>query len=449
MLSKTLLLVATVASAVTEAAPTTSNKPPLRFTADGTFHISVFNDMHFGENSAGQGPLWDGKTSQLMGNIMDAERPQLVVLNGDLISGDQYQRPDILDHVDRIVKPIAARRLPWASTYGNHDSNYNLSRDKMFQREKTYNGSYTERMVDGENAGVTNYYLPVYAADGYTSSGNSTDCLPELLLWFFDSRGGTYYRTHHGQPDWVDVSVVEWFNATSGQLAAAYGRVVPSIAFVHIPVHATKVLQTQGPGGHVDLRRHPGINDDKINGQSSSHGGGGNVTAHSGGRGGYGGNDVPFMQALAAADGLIGLFYGHDHGNTWCYRWTGRVDGLGVEVRRAPGLHMCYGQHAGYGGYGNWIRGGRQVVATREGVRAGTLRTHTRLETGEVVGAVTLNGTFNEDVYAAVPDTRTTMQLAGSKEQPTRAASTGARTGSPAAAAMVLVAALTLSALLC
>ncbi|TQV98855.1 hypothetical protein V2A60_007448 [Cordyceps javanica] len=419
------LMIAVLASTVAVAAPT--SKPPLQFTADGKFHISVFNDIHFGENAAGQGPLWDMKTSELMGTVMDAEKPQLVVLNGDLISGDQYQGKDILDHVDRIVKPIAARRLPWASTYGNHDSNYNLSRDQMFKREKTYNGSYTERMVDGQNAGVTNYYLPVYADDGCDASTASSQCVPELLLWFFDSRGGKYYRTHDSQPDWVDTTVVDWFTATSRQLAAAHGnKVVPSIAFVHIPIHAAAVLETQGPGGHVDLSRHPGINDDKINGQS--HAGppaAGNNATRSSRSGGYSGHDVPFMRALAAADGLIGLFYGHDHGNTWCYRWVGKVEGLDVDVGvngtgvngtgadTGSGLHLCYGQHTGYGGYGNWIRGGRQIVATRAMLRNRTLDTHTRLETGEVVGAVTLNSTFNDDVYPTVPDTRTTMHAQG------------------------------------
>ncbi|KAM3440726.1 hypothetical protein NHJ13734_003116 [Beauveria thailandica] len=424
MLAQTLLLVAALASAAAVVAAPTS-KPPLHFTADGKFHISVFNDIHFGENAAGQGPLWDIKTSTLMGTIMDAEQPQLVVLNGDLISGDEYQGRDILDHVDRIVRPVAARRLPWASTYGNHDSNYNLSRDQMYRREKTYNGSYTERMVTGSrpDAGVTNYYLPVYAAgcDPLSADEPSACRVPELLLWFFDSRGGKYYRTHTRQPDWVDETVVDWFTATSKQLADQHGRAVPSIAFVHIPIHAAAVLERQGPGGHVDLGRHPGINDDKINGQS--HGGWPRSNAKNATRTrgrGYTGHDVPFMQALVATPGLIGLFYGHDHGNTWCYRWTGKLDGLDVDAGSAGaggvGLHLCYGQHTGYGGYGNWIRGGRQIVATREGLRNGTLDTHTRLETGEVVGKVTLNSTFNNDVYDTVPNVKTFMPLSAGKE---------------------------------
>ncbi len=344
-----------------------------------------------------------------MGTVMDAEKPQLVVLNGDLISGDEYQGADILDHIDRIVKPIVARRLPWASTYGNHDSNYNLSRDQMLQREKTYNGSYTQRMVVGQNAGVTNYYLPVYdgACDPTTSA--ATTCVPELILWFFDSRGGKYYRTYDRQPDWVDTSVVDWFTSTSKQLAELYGKAVPSLAFVHIPIHAAAVLETQGPGGHVDPRKHPGINDDKIHGQSHvwTAKDGSNSTQQQG-RGGYSGHDVPFMQALVATEGLVGLFYGHDHGNTWCYRWTaGRIPGLDVEGKAGGGLHLCYGQHTGYGGYGDWVRGSREIFLSLDKLKDLVIDSHIRTELGDIINPVSLNATYGQDSYPVSPNDKT------------------------------------------
>jgi hypothetical protein len=32
--------------------------------------------------------------------------------------------------------------VPWASTYGNHDSQFNLSREALFQEENKYSLSY-------------------------------------------------------------------------------------------------------------------------------------------------------------------------------------------------------------------------------------------------------------------------------------------------------------------
>lgn len=361
------------------------------------------------EDAAGQGRLWDLKTAELMGTVLDAETSQLVVLNGDLISGDQYQGADILDHIDRIVKPIVKRNLPWASTYGNHDSNYNLDRDQMYKRETKYSNSYTQNMVDDKNAGVTNYYLPVY---GHGCDDSKSDCVPEMILWFFDSRGGMFYRTHTRQPNWVDSSVVDWFKATNSQLTKQYGKVVPSLAFVHIPPHITLQLQKDAKGGPFDLEKHPGINDDVINGQSHGWDKNGTATA---GKVGYGGHDMPFMEALVETKGLVGVFYGHDHGNTWCYKWKGKIGDIDID---GPGLNLCYGQHAGYGGYGNWIRGGRHIAVTLDQLKKSELDTHIRLETGDVVGAVTLNSTFNDDKYTKTPDTRTMMSLSGKSTTP-------------------------------
>lgn len=53
---------------------------PLRFSKNGTFQISIFEDLHFGENAWEQwGPQQDVKSTEVMNAILDAESPQLVV----------------------------------------------------------------------------------------------------------------------------------------------------------------------------------------------------------------------------------------------------------------------------------------------------------------------------------------------------------------------------------
>lgn len=114
-------------------------------------------------------------------------------------------------------------------------------------------------MVSNSNAGVSNYYLPVYPYNGSST--------PSLILWFFDSRGGFLYQTKNatgakvGQPNWVDTSVVNWFKQTNAQLTNQYQKTIPSLAFVHIPTNASQALQTIS---RVDPHHQPGINDDYI-----------------------------------------------------------------------------------------------------------------------------------------------------------------------------------------
>ncbi|KAK4068943.1 hypothetical protein Trihar35433_5522 [Trichoderma harzianum] len=377
---------------------------PLSFTRNGTFQISIFEDLHFGENAWDTwGPQQDINSVKVINKVLDKESPGLVVLNGDLITGENGFLENSTVYIDQIVQPLVERRLTWASTYGNHDHSFNISGEGILEREHRWPNARTRSMVPGRDAGVSNYYLPVYAA-----GCNELDCAPELLLWFFDSRGGFYFQERHpdgsqvGQPDWVDISVVRWFEQTNQQFVAKHGRNIPSLAFVHIPTEASQALQTERGRDTVNRNYQPGINDDYPAAQQAQ---GWCADGRNDGTCTYGGQDVPFMKAIVSTPGLMAVFSGHDHGATWCYKWDKLVPGMTVA---GTGVNLCFGQHSGYGGYGNWIRGSRQVS-----VDLGTLRenweakTWIRLESGDVVGSVSLNATYGNDWYPATPNNQT------------------------------------------
>ncbi|KAI0469855.1 calcineurin-like phosphoesterase [Xylariaceae sp. FL0804] len=367
--------------------------------------LSIFEDLHFGENAWDQwGPQQDINSVKVINEILDAESPGLVVLNGDLITGENGFLENSTVYVDQIVQPLVDRNLTWASTYGNHDYQFNLSGEAILARERRWpENSRTTSMVPGPDAGTSNYYLPVY--DYGCNKNQSGGCaVPELLLWFFDSRGGFLYQQTNatgdqiGQPDWVDFSVVTWFQQKQAELRGAYGRVVPSLAFVHIPTYASYALQAAG----VDPSLQPGVNDD-VPLAPQAQGWCANGTDD--GTCDYGGQDIPFMQAIATAPGLMAVFSGHDHGDTWCYKWDAQLPNMTVVP--VNGVNLCFGQHSGYGGYGNWIRGSRQVLVTKSQLASREVDTWIRLESGDVVGSVSLNATYGQDEYPETPDTMT------------------------------------------
>ncbi|GAB1318196.1 Inactive purple acid phosphatase 16 [Madurella fahalii] len=375
---------------------------PLRFNSDGTFQICIFEDLHFGENAwDAWGPQQDADSVEVIERILDTEPGTgLVVLNGDLITGENAFLENGTHYVDQIVGPMVQRGLTWASAYGNHDRDYNISASDLLARERQWPNTRTQPMVADPDTGMTNYYLPVYAAN----CDPEVECSPELLLWFFDSRGGFHFQRKDpetgkrvGQPNWVDTRVVDWFTRTSSSLVSAAGRVIPSLAFAHIPTKASLALQKIG----VDPHRQPGINDDRPVSQQGQ-GWCANGTNHEGCS--YGEQDVPFMQAITTTPGLMALFSGHDHGDTWCYQWNGVLPGMTIS---GNGVNLCFGQHSGYGGYGNWIRGARQVVVTLEKLADLAIDTYIRLESGATVGAVTLNETYGRDLYPETPNDKT------------------------------------------
>ncbi|RMY37817.1 hypothetical protein D0865_13250 [Hortaea werneckii] len=369
----------------------------LRFSKDGTFQISIFEDLHFGENAWEQwGPQQDVKSTGVMNAILDAESPQLVVLNGDLITGENTFLENSTSYIDQIVAPLVQRDLPWASTYGNHDSDFNISRRNILGRERLYRNARTSQMVFGEDSGVSNYYLSVFPSDGASE--------PSLLLWFFDSRGGFKYQQTDersqkiGQPNWVDHTVVDWFQKTRDSLNAQFHRTIPSLAFVHIPTNASRALQLDVG---VDPYTEPGIDEDTpLAGQAQGWCADGTNGNHCE----YGAQDLPFMKALASTPGLLALFSAHDHGDTWCFKWNETLPGMDFA---GNGLNLCFGQHSGYGGYGSWSRGSRQVLLTEASLKEHEIDTWIRLESGEVVSSVTLNATYGFDRYPPTPDTHT------------------------------------------
>jgi hypothetical protein len=366
--------------------------------------------------------------------VLDSEPDiDLVVLNGDLITGDNTFLENSTDYLDQIVRPFAERGLTWASTYGNHDNHFNISAAHILERERRWSNSRTTQMVSAPDAdtGVSNYYLPVYPHNCDPSSSSPPDCPPKLLLWFFDSRGGFRYQQRDPVtnalvplPNWVDARVVDWFKQTNTDLLTttittttpSRTSPIPALAFVHIPPDASRTLQSRGIHPH----RQPGVDDDRpLARQAQGWCADGSVPPP--GKEGeceYGGQDGPFLDALATTPGMMALFSGHDHGETWCARWDGMTpeggegEGEGGEEER-NGLNLCFGQHSGYGGYGRWIRGARQVVVSLEGLAERVVETYIRLESGETVGAVTLNATYGQDSYPATPNDKTRLPTGG------------------------------------
>lgn len=68
-----------------------------------------------------------------MQSVLEVESPELVVLNGDLITGENTYKENATTYVDKIAGPLVKAGLPWASTYGSE-----LHLDPFAQHEVTH-----------------------------------------------------------------------------------------------------------------------------------------------------------------------------------------------------------------------------------------------------------------------------------------------------------------------
>lgn len=359
-------------------------KAELNLAEDYSFHISVFSDLHYGENESTFGIPADMNSAALMRQVLSQEQPDFVVLNGDLITGENTFAFNSTGYVDEIVAPLVQGDYSWASTYGNHDSKYNLSREALYAEEKKYASAYTQHGPAGTD-GVTNYVLPVFPLN---STGSSQT--PVAFLWFFDSRGGSEYQSLPANVDNIDNYVsngtVSWYRSAQADLQSQYGT-LPSLAFVHIPTLAFVDLQAQ-TNPKVSGPNYPGLNED--------------VPLAQQGYSNTGSEAIPFMQALLDTPGLHSIYSGHDHGDSWCGRWPNTtLPGYGVgggSSQERPIL--CFCKHSGYGGYGVWNRGVRQIRMSFDQYGGMSVDTWVRMQAGIIVTAVSLNETYGEDVYS-------------------------------------------------
>ncbi|THG97318.1 hypothetical protein EW026_g4657 [Hermanssonia centrifuga] len=160
-------------------------KPRLSFRPDGTFKITVFSDLHFGENAWDVwGPQQDVNSTRLMRKVLADEKPDYVFINGDLITGENTFRENSTVYIDEIVAPLNEVKVPFSSTHGNHDNQANITHlEEILREQRDAPLSYTRVAPPGVGGeyGPGNYWVPIYA--------HPADFQPALIIWAFDSRG--------------------------------------------------------------------------------------------------------------------------------------------------------------------------------------------------------------------------------------------------------------------
>lgn len=292
--------------------PLLAAETPLKFKADGTFKILLMSDLHASPNPA------DSETAAclaLMEKLLELEKPDLVVLNGDVALSNPGPNGEFRKKaVARIAEPLEKAGVPWAITLGNHDGQFpdgcTLTRPKLMGFYEGYPHNLNAGWTQGIH-GVGNKNLLIFAADGKQ---------PLFNVWLVDSNGDPptlrpdvtpeEYRKwkERVKYDWIHTDQVLWYYQTSQQLESKYGAKIPGLMFFHIPLpeHAEMVINTPSMG-----ERH----------EHES-----NSTMNSG----------LFAAVLDRGD-VRGIFCGHDHTNNYLGLWNG--------------IQLGYDGVVGYNGY--------------------------------------------------------------------------------------------------
>jgi len=266
--------------------PLLSQHKVLKFNQNGKFKIVQFTDVHYKQG------LPESKVAiDLINEVLDIEKPDLVVFTGDIIWAEPVYKG-----LDEVFEPVAKRKIPWAYVFGNHDDEFGVSRDQLMEyaMQKPY---CLAQPGDKSLTGVGNYVLEV--------KDSSVDSV-RTVLYFMDS--GAYSPLKGiGGYNWFDYNQIDWYREQSKAYTKANnGTPYPGLAFFHIPLAEYAYMKAEKRDtiiGHKD--------EVECNGRLNTG----------------------MFSAMRQAGDVMGTFVGHDHDN----------DYIGMYY----GIALAYGRYSG------------------------------------------------------------------------------------------------------
>lgn len=311
----------TVSSTAAQANNANEAEAVLKFGEDGKFRIMQITDIQ-------DGPFLEYATMQFLKDVVEAEKPDLIVLTGDNISGGSSPTKLLAKiAISRYMSIFEEAGIPVAMVYGNHDSEGPA--DKEYQME-VYESFDCFVGCEGEDlTGCGNYYLPIYDAKGEEMLYN---------LWMFDSltynrhpeseTDVAYYENDLGGYACVHKDQIDWYVRESNKLKEANGgKVVPSMVFQHIVVPEIFDALVKDANGNWALPK----GSQGVLGEDPC------PPAYSNGQ----------FDAMVEQGDVVAMFFGHDHKNDFI------VNHKGIDLSTTPG--------AGFSSYGNIDRGVRII----------------------------------------------------------------------------------------
>ena len=314
----------------------------LQFNSNGKFKVVQFNDTQDDERI-------DRRTLELMEKVLDSEKPDFVVLNGDNISGGCDTDLEMKQALNNVAQPMEKRMIKWAVTFGNHDedssSKSGMDENDMLKFYMKFKYNVNE---PGEKdlTGTGNMNLIIRQSQGKKAAFN---------IWLLDS--GRYApatiagQDFKGYPtwDWLRFNQVNWYYEQSKKLEKQNGYKVPSLAFIHIPLWEHRFMWHGSVDSRLPANHDLAVVKHNIVGERNEDECPGPVNGG-------------LFSAMLEREDVKGVFCGHDHVNTYMGNYYG--------------ILLGYAGNTGFGTYGlsgadrNRLRGARvfNLDENKEGV---------------------------------------------------------------------------------
>ena len=259
------------------------------------------------------------KALEAVYELLDRTRPDLVIVTGDLVFPVGYASFSFNNTAPVLQFAAFMRNLgiPWAFTYGNHDTESyaatstgdlnELYKKLSWKTSKTLLYPYVQPYVTGRS----NQLIELRNADGTLREA----------LFLIDSNA--YTGDGLNKYDYIHDDQVDWYKAQVLREENEEGHIVPSMVFFHIPLQEYKEAYKLYESGSDEVKYFFGSNDeemmDKVCCSEFSS---------------------KLFDTARELGSTTGFFCGHDHYNNMSLEYKGMrlTYGMSIDYLAMPGI---------------------------------------------------------------------------------------------------------------
>ena len=289
------------------------------------FRILHLTDIHLGGSlfSARQ----DIKALSACYALIENTRPDLVLVTGDLsfplgVMSMSFNNSAPVYQFAAFMRNLG---IPWAFTYGNHDTESLASMGEKELNEvflalsyKT-SGTLLYPYVQPKVSGRSNQLIELRNTDGSMNTA----------LFLIDSNA--YTGEGINVYDYIHDDQVDWYAGEVERLSAEAGREVPSMIFFHIPLQQYRTAYELYESGSDEVKFFFGENGEKMINKVCC-------------------SDFPSSLFDRAREmGCEAMFCGHDHYNNMSLEYQGvrLTYGMSIDYLAMPGIENDTAQRGG------------------------------------------------------------------------------------------------------
>ena len=289
---------------------------------EGDFRILQLTDIHLGGSALSFDK--DLYALQAVRALLEETRPDLVIVTGDLsypvgLSSFSFNNTAPVQQFAAFMRNTG---VPWAFTYGNHDTeNYaatdvseiqNLYQSLSWETSHTLLYPYVQPDVFGRN----NQLIEIRRGDGTLNQA----------IFLLDSNA--YTGEGFNKYDYIHDDQVQWYRTETLRLNKEAHKTVPSLVFFHIPLQEYQTAYDLYEQGSDEVQYFFGDKEQKVG--SSEHPSG-------------------MFEAAKELGSTTGFFCGHNHLNNYSIEYEGirLTYGMSIDYLATPGIARMTKQRGG------------------------------------------------------------------------------------------------------